>query len=119
MKWYGSIENRLEENQNQLCEKVVGGLLTEFSYTDRTPYEITKVDNQKHIWVRRLDHKKADDIPMSNNWTLFSNENNPEIEMVYRYNKWNFAYKNVEDKLIYRHANVTFGYADYYYDYSF
>lgn len=140
MRWYGSIENRLEENQNLTGEKVVGGLLTEFSWSDRKPYEIVKVENQKHIWIRELGHRKADDVAMSNNWELYQDESNPLIELVYRYNAWHkvvkytkesikriiMIEKKLYDKIMkdgeaikYSKANVTFGYADYYYDYEF
>lgn len=139
-KWYGSIENRLEENQNLNCEKVVGGLLTEFSYTDRTPYEIVKVDNQKHIFIRELGHKKADNEQYSNNWELYSDETNPVKELIYRNNSWKYVLRYTKDSIKnlifidqkiydklqksgeavkYIKANITFGYADYYYDYSF
>lgn len=139
-KWYGSIDNRIEENRNLECEKVVGGVLTEFSWSDRHPYEITRVENQKHIWIRELGHKKADNINYSNNWELFQDTSKPEIELVYRNNSWKFVHrytqesikrlplieKKLYDKIMrdgsavkYTKANITFGYADYYYDYEF
>ena len=54
MKWYGSINNRLEENKNLEVEKVVGGLLTEFSYSDRHPYEIVQVLLYKYFFDFQL-----------------------------------------------------------------
>lgn len=114
-KWYGCLNNRLEENKMYCKEIVVGTQMTEYSWSDRHPYEVVKVDNQKHIWVRELDHVKADDVPMSNNWKLIKNENNPVKEMKFRYNKWNWVYG--ENK--YSATNVSFGIAEYYYDYEF
>lgn len=78
-KWYGSIDNRIEEDHNLDCEKKVGGLLTEFSWSDRTPYEIVKVVNQKDLFIRELKHRKADSEPMSNNWELYSDDDNKHV----------------------------------------
>ena len=119
MKWYGSVINRLKENKNLDVEKVVGGLLTEFSYSDRHPYEIVEVDNQKSIYVRELGHEKADDIEFSNNWRLYQDKRNPIKHLVYRYNYWYEEYETFTGKKGYNKINVTFGYADYYYDYEF
>ena len=119
-KWYGSIENRLEENKNLNGEKVVGGLLTEFSYSDRHPYEIVKVENQKSIWIRELGHKKTDNESYSNNWELYQDETNQVQHLVYRYNRWYKKYVNgLTGKTKYSQASITFGYAEYYYDYEF
>ena len=115
MKWYGSINNRLEENKNLEVEKVVGGLLTEFSYSDRHPYEIVKVENQKSIYIRELGHIKADNVEYSNNWKLYKDETKPIKHLVYRYKRW---YLKTEDNY-FRKLNITFGYAEYYYDYEF
>jgi len=118
-KWYGSIENRLEENKMYCDEIKVGTGVTEYSYTDRTPYEVIEVINNKDVIVRELDHQKADDIPMSNNWKLISNLNNCSRELVYRYNSWYWKMKSLTGKVIYSKANVSFGVADYYFDYEF
>lgn len=46
-KWYGSLNNRLEENK-MFCEEIkVGTGLTEYFYSDRHPYEVVKVIDQK------------------------------------------------------------------------
>ena len=120
-KWYGNIYNRIEENQNLDCEKKVGGLLTEFCWSDRRPYEIVKVVNQKDLFIRELKHRKVDDEPMSNNWELYSDDDNKHLEhLVYRYNHWYKKYLNpFTNKSTYHKVNVTFGYAEYYYDYEF
>lgn len=63
-KWYGSLDNRLEENKNYLNREIkVGDDLTEYMYSDRHCYYITKVENQKHIFVKSYqvcaDHEKT------------------------------------------------------------
>lgn len=143
--WYGSLQNRLEENK-MFCEEIkVGTGMTEYSYSDRHAYEVTQVINQKHVFVRELDHKATGE-PMSNTWELTSNPDNPEIEMVFRYNHWHSVctwtqekidriierdgyfldWHGVQEKLktksevkTYSKMNISFGVADYYYDYSF
>ena len=143
--WYGNLTNRLEENK-MFCDKIeVGTGMTEYYYSDRKAYEVTKVIDQKHIFVREYDHKAAGEA-MSNTWELISNPENPEIEMVFRYNHWcsvctwtqadvdRIIARNgffldchgVQDKLklkpevkTYSKMNVSFGTADYYFDYEF
>lgn len=144
-KWYGSLNNRLEENK-MFCDEIKVGMgMTEYYYSDRRAYEVIRVINQKHVVVREYDHKAAG-APMSNDWELISNPNNPEIEMVFRYNHWHSVsvwtqkkideikaregffidYHGVREKLkkkaevkIYHKKNVSFGVAEYYYDYEF
>ena len=118
-KWYGSVMNRLEENGMYCDEIKVGTGMTEYGWSDRKPYEVIKVIDQKHIVVRALDHEKADDKPMSNHWILKSNEFNREIEMVYRYNHWSKVWTRTGGQKYYEKVNVSFGVAEYYYDYSF
>ena len=118
-KWYGSLNNRLEENKMYCDEIKVGTKLTEYSYSDRTPYEVVNIKDSKNILVRKLDHQKADDIPMSNNWKLISNPENNSRELVYRYNHWYWKLRNYNNKYFYSKANVSFGVADYYFDYEF
>ena len=146
--WYGNLTNRLEENK-MFCEKIeVGTGMTEYYYSDRHPYEVVEVVDQKHIKVRELDHKHIGDGCMDNHWELISNENNAIKALTKRGNYWYWTtivtkdildnidkietqlflcHNNIEvDKLKekgkitrYRRANVSFGIADYYYDYSF
>lgn len=71
-KWYGSLQNRLAEG-HQFCDTIkVGTGVTEYHYSDRSPYEVVEVTDQKHISIRRLDHRAVGE-PMSNNWELISN----------------------------------------------
>lgn len=145
--WYGNLQNRLMENKH--AEEITVGMgMTEFHYSDRTPYEVIEVKDQKHVTVRELDHKHIGDGVMDNNWELISNEENPTYAMTKRGQYWYFtATWTAEevDRLIddrdkialiingwdldkikekgsqtkYRRANVSFGQADYYYDYEF
>lgn len=148
-KWYGSLQNRLEEGR-QFCEEItVGTGLTEYSWSDREAYEVIEVRDQKHVTVRRLDHKHVGPGEMDNNWELISNPDNPTRDLVKRGDVWYWtttltaedidgAEENMDwwvrlivggwdpDKIREKgkqtkrwKANVSFGTADYYYDYSF
>ena len=146
--WYGNLTNRLEENK-MFCEKIeVGTGMTEYYYSDRHPYEVVEVIDQKHVKVRELDHRHIGDGCMDNHWELVSNENNIVKMLTKRGNYWYWTivvtkdildkidkietrlflcHNNIEvDKLKekgkitrYHRANVSFGVADYYYDYAF
>lgn len=87
-QWYGNISNRLEEGRQFTDEIKVGTGITEYGYSDRHPYEVIAVKDQKHITIRRLDHKHIGDGCMDNNWELISNPANAEIELVKRGNSW-------------------------------
>lgn len=152
--WYGSLNNRLEENK-MFCETIeVGTGMTEYYYSDRHAYEVVEVKDQKHIKVREYDHKHIGDGCMDNNWELVSNENKPVREMTKRGNYWYWTvtvtdailanlesedankrietmlfmcYNNIDTETLrakkkvtrYHKANVSFGIADYHYDYEF
>lgn len=152
-KLYGSLHNRLAEN-NDYCEEIkVGTGMTEYFCSDRHAYEVVKVIDQRHVVVREYDHE-LDGECYTNKWKLISNPNNPKMLMVKRGNKWYQAVtiekedverllqsEDTEDKLKLCHImmagfdteriqakgqqtkyfkkNVSFGVADYYYDYSF
>ena len=144
--WYGSLDNRLEENK-QFCEKIeIGTGVTEYFYSDRKPYEVVAVKDQKHISIRKYDHKAKGEA-YSNQWELISNENNPIIDLVKRGNYWykekTATIEDYESADIDRHLwvvmngfdpnvlrakgkqtkytkmNISIGVAEYYYDYSF
>lgn len=144
--WYGSLNNRLEENRMFCKEIEVGMGVTEYFYSDRQAYEVVAVKDQKHVSIRKYDHKLAGE-PMCNDWELISNENNPIINLVKRGNYWystktaTLEHINSADAEVrlwvalngfdvekikksgkqtkYTKMNVSFGVADYYYDYSF
>lgn len=153
-KWYGSVQNRLEENRMFCKEIKVGTGMTEYSYSDRHPYEVVEVKDQKHVSVRMYDHKHIGPNNMDNTWKLIRNEENPVKSLTKRGNYWYWttvvtdavlanlesndaekrlttglflAHNNIDPDVLrekkkvtrYRRANVSFGIADYYYDYSF
>lgn len=154
MEMYGNLMNRLAENKMFGEEIVVGMGMTEYHYSDREAYEVIEVKDQKHVVVRRYDHKAVGEA-MSNQWELVSNEDNPCIEMAKRGKYWYAVVRaSVEDleamersqderlkfdymmflgrnefdidvirkkgsQVRYHRMNVSFGVADYYYDYSF
>ena len=147
-KWYGSFNNRLEEGRQFVDEITVGTGVTEYFYSDRKAYEVVAVQDQKHITIRKLDHKPIGEA-MSNNWELISNENNPTTDLVKRGNSW-YVVKTVTKEMLegiendiqtslwlyhngfdrdvimekgkqtkYSKKNISIGFADYYYDYEF
>ena len=138
-KWYGSITNRLDENK-MYCETIeIGTGMTEYLYTDRHAYEVVNVIDQKHVFVRELEPLPAGE-PMSNQWTLVSNTNKPVKEMRFYRNHWCWVINYIKESMSkavfvpskiydkvkskgkatrYERANVSFGVAEYYFDYEF
>lgn len=63
-KWYGSISNRIEEGHNYNDDKLIhiGDDITMYLWSDSYCYYVTKVIDQKHIFVRKYhvcaDHSK-------------------------------------------------------------
>lgn len=53
-KWYGSVNNRIEEGHQFVKEIKVGDGMTEYLWSDRHAYEVTQVINQEHVFVRRM-----------------------------------------------------------------
>ena len=150
--WYGSLNNRLEENRMFTDEIKVGTGMTEYLYSDRHAYEVVAVKDQKHVTVRRLDAKHIGEA-YENKWELVSNENNPTMDMAKRGNRW-YRVCTVEANILdglergtdeyaetmlwlchngisveqlkekgkitrYHAMSVSFGRADYYFDYEF
>lgn len=151
-EWYGSLQNRLEENK-QFCDEIkVGTGMTENLWSDRHPYEVVEVTDQKHVKVRMMDHEKVGDTPFSNDWKLVSNENNSVKALTKRGKYWYSVVSitpeeakeilegnDIDDKVwacnngfnlpeiikagkikrVYHRMNVSFGVAEYHYDYEF
>ena len=63
-KWYGSIDNRIEEGRNYEPDKIikVGTDITTYFWSDRHCKYVTEVIDQKHIFVKDYhvcaDHSK-------------------------------------------------------------
>lgn len=113
-KWYGSVNNRIEEGKNYIEDKQIraGTDITMYYWSDRTCYYVTKVNSQKDIEVKRYyvcaDHSKPGGMGRQN-WLYFKTlkdqnkylnsvfkdrdydedpeESNPE-NWVFRYGKW-------------------------------
>lgn len=148
-KWYGSVQNRLEEDR-QFCDEItVGTGVTEYHWSDRTPWEVIEVRDQKHVTVRAMDHVHVGDGQMDNNWKLISNPDNPTRQLERRGKYWYWTttitaeditgIEEDTDALLRlclagydvetirakgkqtkrRRANISFGVAQYYYDYEF
>ena len=90
MKLYGSLQNRLEEGKNFIGEIKVGTGVTEYGYSDRHPYEVVEVKDQKHIIIRAMDYIRVDNNGLSDaqSYKYISNENNLTYELVLRNNAW-------------------------------
>lgn len=65
----------------------VGTSVTEFYHTDRIAYEVVKVVNQKHIFIRKYEVEPIGEM-YSNKWKLISEPDNPLIELKFRYDQW-------------------------------
>lgn len=127
IKWQGSIVNRLMEASKD-PEIVVGMGVTECFWSDREPYEVIAVKDQKHITIRRMGHRKVTsgfslDPIYDNDWELFSDTNNREEELVKRGKYWYTPFIETDldgnEHRRFCRRNLYFGSADYYYDYSF
>ena len=146
-KWYGSLTNRVDENK--LYGKVyVGQYCTEYLWSDRHAYEITKVINDKHFFIRRLTAIRTDNNGMSECQTYRYEHNYEACEQEIMLTKWGFreVYRydlDLYNKIIERDKfchwdrdivekvlagkkvsrkkkiNLSVGVADEYYDYSF
>lgn len=146
MKLEGNVINRLMENQKEIPTIEVGMNVTEYYWSDRKVYEVTRVINQKHIFIRGYEAKHHGEYG-NDDWELVSNPKMPELELVYRYNNWykvsrttqevldrmkkedgaiwlaDYIVKDVEEKgehIEYdKMQKLRFGCADYYYDWEF
>ena len=116
--WYGYIKNKLEEKRMFCKDITIGNPVTEFLYTDRIPYEVTKVIDQKHVFIRAYKCIATGE-PMSNEWEFISDPSKPELEIKYRYNHWYRVLKYMTGKITYSKMNLSFGIAEKYYGYEF
>ena len=95
-KWYGSIDNRILEN-SKMVEPKVGMGVTECCYTDRHPYEIVEVKDERHIVVRALDWKRTDHNGLSEcqEYEYTSNPNNHTANLfLTKKGQWRERYAN-------------------------
>lgn len=112
--WYGSFQNRLMEN-SKMPKPEVGMGVTECQWSDRSPWEIIAVKDERHITVRALDWKRTDNNGMSDcqDYEYFSNPNNPTANLfLTKQGKWRQRYS---DRSL--GCNAFFiGYAERYFD---
>ncbi len=90
MKLYGSVDNRFDEGK-QFCDKLeVGTGMTEYMWSDRHAYEVSRVIDQEHIFVRRMAYTRKDQNGMSDaqEYEFTSDLKEPEIELVKRRGVW-------------------------------
>jgi hypothetical protein len=55
-KWYGSLNNRIDEGKTY-GEIKIGTGVTEMCYSDRHPYEVVEIIDEKHLLIRECDWK--------------------------------------------------------------
>ena len=162
--WYGSLQNRLEEGHNFTGREIrPGDDGTMYMWSDRHPFYVTAVEDQKRIKVREYyhcaDHEKEGGMGHQNwllfktwdemndylarffpeNYTVGDHRDEPEeTTLVFRYGKWmkeyiirdsrycsnkreeaqfekNGFFKSYSDLS----GKVSFGVAEYYYDWEF
>ena len=89
MKLYGSLNNRLEENK-MFCDTIkVGTGVTEYMWSDRHPYEVVAVKDQKHVTIRPMRHEpKPESAPCSNDWIIRPDEDAPTMDITKRGKYW-------------------------------
>lgn len=115
-RWYGSLQNRLEEGVT--VEKIeVGTLATEMCYSDRHPYEIIAIKDDRHITARQLDAKRIDGngFSESQDYEYTSNPDNRAVNL--------FKTKDGRWREKYGCGSLgncfALGFAEEYYDFSF
>lgn len=148
-RWYGNMMNRLEEGRQFTDEIKVGTGITEYHWSDREPWEVIEVKDQKHLTVRQLRHRHIGDVSMDNRWELYSDEEAPCRTLERRGDTWYWTttitaedIKDIDEDMDRKvrlivagfdpdrirekgkqtkrsKANISIGIADYYYDYEF
>lgn len=115
-RWYGSLMNRVAEMAKQ-PKPEVGMFCTELQYSDRAPYEITRVIDDRHIMVRALGWLRVDGNGMSESqdYRYFSRPDAPERKVfLTKSGKWRL--KSSTGVL---GNTFALGYAERYFDFSF
>lgn len=59
-QWYGSIDNRIME-RSAGDKPVVGMGVTQCLWSDRVPWEIIEVKDDRHLSIRQLGYRRVDD----------------------------------------------------------
>lgn len=101
-KWYGSVNNRCEEG-HKYCKTIeVGTGMTEYLWSDRHPYEVTRVISQEHVFVRPMDHERIDKNGMSEcqEYKYISNPSYNEIELKKYRGNWCIVHSFNKEKIL-------------------
>lgn len=117
--WYGNLNNRFLERAGNNTIPQVGMGVTECLWSDRHPYEIIEVKDNRHITIRGLRARRIDDNGFSEcqEYEYFSDPEAP----VYR------LYKNKKGRWVRRvgkngvdnSSGWYIGRAEEYYDFTF
>lgn len=147
MKLYGSLNNRIEENNNFLNRDIMpGDDITMYYWSDRTCYFVTKVVNQKHLFIHEYnvvaDHSKPGGMGHQD-WLYFKTNKEEQVyvnDCVAKgwlpkecYHDLADIKENQDIEIVYRYNKwwqkingkyhklqpISFGVKDYYYDWSF
>lgn len=118
-RWYGSLQNRLLERASGQPEPQVGMGVTECLYTDREPYEIIEVKDERHIVVRGLDCRRVDSNGLSE-CQEYEYTSNPDRATYTLYKRKDGTWvRRVGTHGVDSHSGWVIGFAEKYYDPSF
>lgn len=117
MKWFGNVFNRMVENQ-VMPKPEIGMGVTEMYWSDREPYEVVDIKDERHITVRELDAKRTDDHGMSED-QRYEFSSNPEGRILNLFKTKNGEWRERIGRNGLGCNKFVIGYADKYYDYSF
>lgn len=96
MKFYGSLNNRIDENRyfgNTYGKIAPGTPCTVYLYTDRHAYEVIEVKSQTNLIIRRLKAVRTDNFGMSDaqNYRYESNPTAKAEEIKLTKNGWRYV----------------------------
>ena len=120
-KFYGSLDNRLEEN-GTYCGKIeVGTKATIYLWSDRHSYEVIDVKDQKHVTLRRLKATRTDGNGMSDfqEYDYKSDPKGETFELKFAYGKWRRKEVSRSGDVSWHPESISFGVADEHFDFSF
>lgn len=117
-QWYGSINNRIMEHSKGETPTVGMGV-TQCLWSDRVPWEIIEVQDDRHLLIRRLGHRRIDDNGFSEcqEYEYFQVEDAPVYRLFKDKNgRW---VQRVGRNGVDRSSGWYVGKAEYYYDFTF
>lgn len=128
--WYGSVTNRIAENM-KMPKPELGMGVTELCYTDRHPFEVIEILNEKKIKIREMKAERIDKNGMSDcqEYKYVQKPDGEVKTLVLRNGKWRDLVKELENDENNKLVEVEtrrlggngwlIGKAEYYYDFSF